>query len=62
MGKLRFREAEWPAQGYAAVKGWDWDSDPETDVQLSCSGCSAGGGGEGVPSYSMVQAVSLIMN
>lgn len=30
MGKLRFREVKRPAQGYAAMKGWDWDSDPET--------------------------------
>ena len=47
VGKLRFREVEQPAQGYAAMKGWDWNSDPETDIQLSCSGGSAGGGGEG---------------
>ena len=47
MGKLRFREVEQPAQGYATMKGWDWDLDPETDIQLSSSGGSAGGGGEG---------------
>lgn len=47
VGKLRFREVEQPAQGYATMKGWDWDLDPETDIQLSSSGGSAGGGGEG---------------
>ena len=46
VGKLRFREVEQPAQGYATLKGWDWDLDPETDIQLSSSGGSAGGGGE----------------
>ena len=46
VGKLRFREVEQPAQGYATMKGWDWDLDPETDIQLSSSGGSAGGGGE----------------
>ena len=47
VGKLRFREVEQPAQGYATMKGWDWDLDPETDIQLSSSCGSAGGGGEG---------------